>query len=496
MLDEMDNNNADVANTVEKNIALNVGNNNLGSNSKESLQPKRTAKNMMFLSFSLYCTFFCLGLVAGLPAPALLHLVELYETDVSRMSVMFTFASIGYLLGACLCSLLFDRTSHELQHFLLNLLMACFTVLIPLLPGLYFLFAVAFLQNVAAGYIDASGQSYIIRLWENHKLKEPLMIGMHAIWSVGAFTSPFVVLPFMVDLPQRAELSNPFNGTSVCNMSVLQNITVSEEDIPGLDRIKYPYIITGCVVVVSSFFCLTSYCLYTNHGLPRAEKIKEHQEPKSGEALSFKLPMLFMQFLFFFLYSWYELIPGALLSTFVIEGLKWTIHDGAILLSVYWGSHGIGRIVNIPISFFMKSFPMLSINAVICVVGHTIMLIAVFTNDKLLWVSTAMSGFSMGALFSVSILWVSQYMHITGAIGSFFLIAFSIGSMTGPALAGFLYEYYSHMWVVYLSFMASVTQGIVFLLMFVFVKIHRRRIKCNKTEALQGEREPMHTTDK
>ena len=489
----MDHTHSDMRNAIEMDNTSNDINSKLNSNNKESLQSKRTAKKMIFLSVCLYSTFFCLGMVASLTAPALLHLVELYRTDVSRMSVMFTFNSIGYLLGASACAFLFDKASHELQYFLLNLLEAGLTILIPLLPGLYFLFAVAFLQNVAMGYIDASGQSYVIRLWDNHKLKEPLMLGMHAIWSVGAFISPFVVSPFLADLTQSRDLYTELNHTTE---SIPENGTLSKgENIVGLDEIKYPYIITGCVVGISSLLSLVSYCLYKDHRLIRSKKINDHHEKKSGEVLSFKLPMLVMQFLFFFLYIWYELIPGTLLSTFVIEGLNWSIHDGPLLMSVYWGAHGAGRFVNIPISFFMKPLMMLSLNMGICVLAHAIMLIAVLSNDKLLWVSTAMSGFSMGTLFAVSILWVSQYMHISGAIGAFFLIAASIGGMTGPTLAGFLFEYHSHLWVVYLSLMASVAQGIVFLLMFVFVKIHIRRIKSNEPVELQTERENINSND-
>ena len=486
----MDKPKTDMANTTEMDIYLNAI-----STSKENIQCTRTARNMMFLSVSLYSAFFCLGLVSSLTAPAFLHLVELYNTDVSQMSVMFTFTSTGYLVGSSTCAFLFDRANHELQYFLLSVLEAGLTVLIPLLPGVYILYTVAFLQNIAMAYIDASGQSYIIRLWSNHKLKEPLLLGMHAVWSVGAFTGPFLVSPFLADLPKGLESSSQFNGTTEYNISTIENVTVFEdEDIFSFDEIKYPYIITGCVVTVSSLFFLVSYFFCKDQGrLTRSKTMNDYHGQKSGEVLSFKIPMLVMQFLFFFLYTWYVYIPGSLLSTFVIEGLNWSIYDGPLLMSVYWGSQGIGRIVNIPISFCMKPLMMLCINMIICVVAHIIMFTAVLTIDKLLWISTAMSGFSMGTLFSFGILWVSEYMHISGAMGAFFLIVISIGGMTGPPLAGYLFEYSSHMWIIYLSCIASVVQAIVFLLMLVFVRIHKKWTNNKKVIELEGEREPMHS---
>ena len=55
------------------------------------------------------------------------------------------------------------------------------------------------------GYIDTSGQGYIISLWKGHRLKEPMMQGMHAIWSVGATACPFIIMPFLVELPPTEE---------------------------------------------------------------------------------------------------------------------------------------------------------------------------------------------------------------------------------------------------------------------------------------------------
>ena len=483
-------------NTTEMDITLNSGSHYLNNVSKNRLQTTGTFKKMILLTVCLYIVFFCFGLVVGLTAPSFLNLVELYNTDVSGMSVIFTFMSAGYLLGSCTCAFLFDKASHELQYFLLSVLEAAFTILIPLLPRLYPLFAVAFLQNLTMAYIDASGHSYIIRLWENHKVKEPLLIGVHAIWSLGAFISPFIVSPFLVDLPQSGLSSNHFNNTTEYNVPITENVTVSENvDITSHHRIKYPYIITGSVVGISSVFCLVCYCLYGDYGLTRSKNTCYHKQ-KHFDSLSFKIPMLIMQFLFFFLYPWYQLVLGTLLPTFVIEGLNWSIHDGPLLMSVYWGFNGVGRIVHIPISFCMKPLAMLCINIGICVCGHFIMLIAVLTNDKLLWISTAMIGFSMGTLFSFALLWISQYMYISGAMAGFFLISISIGGMTGPALTGFLFEYSSHMWVVYLSLMASVTEGMVFLMMFVFVKIHKGRMKTNAGKTLQAESEAMHTSTK
>ena len=173
-----------------------------------------------------------------------------------------------------------------------------------MLPSLYIMFGVAFLQNVVMGYIDASGQSYVIRLWDNHRLKEPLMLGMHAIWSVGAFITPFIVSPFLCELPDRQNATESFNNTGPwLNFSETSNTSVSDEGNSGdIDDIKYPFIIVGCVAGIVAIFALISFFMYRTKSLTRSEKSKSDQTRKSGETLSFKIPMLVMQFVFFFLY--------------------------------------------------------------------------------------------------------------------------------------------------------------------------------------------------
>ena len=65
----------------------------------------------------------------------------------------------------------------------------------------------------------------------------------------------------------------------------------------------------------------------------------------SGETLGFKVPMLTLQFFFFFFYVWCESILGGYIAAFVIEGLHWPVYKGPLLTSVFWGALGIGRVL-------------------------------------------------------------------------------------------------------------------------------------------------------
>ena len=119
------------------------------------------------------------------------------------MSIHYTCTSLGYLAGSLLCALVFDHFNHELQLFLCTLALGVLMMVQPWLPHLYIFYAASFMKAMAEGFIASSGQSYIIKLWIGHRFKDPVMQGAHCIWSLGAFIGPFIVEPFLVDLPAK-----------------------------------------------------------------------------------------------------------------------------------------------------------------------------------------------------------------------------------------------------------------------------------------------------
>ena len=99
------------------------------------------------------------------------------------------------------------------------------------------------------------------------------------------------------------------------------------------------------------------------------------------------------------------------------------------------------------------------------------MLLATYTTDKLLWISSSMAGFSVGPLSCLPTLWMSDYIEVTGTITGCLVIACGVGTVAGPTLAGYLFDNMSHMWFVYLGLGASLLEGALCVVMIVFVAI-------------------------
>ena len=90
------------------------------------------------------------------------------------------------------------------------------------------------------------------------------------------------------------------------------------------------------------------------------------------------------------------------------------------------------------------------------------MLLFLNVHDVIVWASVALAGAASSGVFAATMLWNAEFMTLTGAVTGMFLAGGSFGGMSGSSLAGFAFEHFSYMWVVYLSFIAVLCHIIVF----------------------------------
>ena len=71
----------------------------------------------------------------------------------------------------------------------------------------------------------SGSNSYAMLLWDKHRLKEPLIQGLHATSSVSSIISPFIIQPFIVDLDVssriRFDITNGSSAFEATNTSWL-----------------------------------------------------------------------------------------------------------------------------------------------------------------------------------------------------------------------------------------------------------------------------------
>src|SRR6218665_1386862 len=334
----------------------------------------------------------------------------------------------------------------------------------------------------------SAGQSYCVNLWQNHRLKEPLLQAAHAVWSLAATIAPFVIRPFLIELSSSNSLpENSVNGSmadvnetrmddnvTASSGIIYTSSTVSEEQLSDVEMARFAYLAIGFMVLCTSIVFVVLYfyqCLPiivprrpkdTNNVRSTRTKSQEQQ----GKCLM--MLFLFLLFMFCFLYIYIEGLPMAYFTAFAIKHLGWSVHHATLLMALFYGSHCFGRVVGVPISIVLKPRTMVVMNLLITAVAY-ILLLFVNLYEGVMWISAILSGFGMSSTFATTILWVSETVPMTGRVASVLLVGCSVGSVTGPLYVGQLFDAVSPMWLVYVLVIASLLHITLFLILFFFV---------------------------
>ena len=337
-----------------------------------------------------------------------------------------------------------------------------------------------------------------------------MLQGLHFIWSVGATVGPLVVSHFLVDLSRsrtnfytscsHSDLSNgttdivvppslpgletnstgngidvpvdvPINVT--LNTSVVittdYNTTLGPDSPspPELDYIRWAYIIIGCVVLIPSVMFLIAFIINRPYiarlKVRRRSEVEDDTDTTTPVSSSKKYTFIMMvfMFVFYFAFSFVEVTPGNFLSAFVVKELCWENKQGARLISILWGSHGIGRICGVPLSIFLSPRTMLIGDLCMQLLAYILMLF-VRHHSLIMWVSTAFAGLGMATVMGTGFLWAADHVQITGRVSSVFFVASSLGSTLNPIIVGYLFDNHSPVWVIYVGLIAALVMAFDF----------------------------------
>ena len=374
---------------------------------------------------ALFLCFTALGIGSSIVGPTLVHMRHLLDVDIAIISLSFTCQRLGFLIGSLTCGLIYDRVNAELQMLLSTLLLGFTTMAMPFAPMVYMFFVMNVIQAFYRGYLDTAAHPYIITLWAGHKLKEPMMQALHAVWAVGSTISPLIASPFLVELP----LGDYENSTITPNETFKGNWTHDfDGNIADIERVRFGYICVGLLIALFSFSFVIPYLLLgpSCFSSKSSKKTSKH-EIKEILPKNYIRLIVFLQFFAFIAYVMYESIPAGFLTAFVIEGLHWEVRKGPWITGLYWGSNALGRMINTFLSYCLSPSTMLNIALMLTSIAFLLMFIATLYIETLLWVAVAMAGFAMSSTFASMFLWNSNIMEITGAVAGILLAGGSIG---------------------------------------------------------------------
>jgi FHS family Na+ dependent glucose MFS transporter 1 len=339
-----------------------------------------------------YLSFIILGLTTAANGPSLPKLAEHTSSGLERISLIFVFGSLGYLVGSFFGGRAYDRfSSHKLMSMTL-IFIGIASALIPIAQTMTVLLFAMFLSGLAAGILDVGCNTLL--LWTHGEKAGPFLNGLHFFFGVGSLGAPLL----------------------------LAQVLLKTNDIHWL---FWSFTIL-CLPIAVWFWFLAE----PKHAITREERSNS----------SFPVLSVILVLILFILYVGLELGFGNWIYTYALTLNLETEITAAYLTSAFWGSFTFGRLLGVWVSTRLRPVTILFIDIVGCAISTMIIMFWKDSNTAL-WIGTFGLGLSMASMFPTFILLAGERMQITGTITGWFLVGSGAGSMFLPWFIGQIFAF-------------------------------------------------------
>ena len=309
--------------------------------------------------------------------------------------------------------------------------------------------------------------------------------------STGGAVAAFMINPFLVDIPSHVSSNNHtelqqnssenVERKTVASSSSQQQSNASEfTALPQrseLEMVRYAYVLIGSLCclggVMFAILFLANGCTMSKiEKLPKEEGKEDGMKDKVTSAKRYFYPLfMFCLLVFFYLYVYIEGIPGSYISLFLVNGLDWTVQDGALASSVFWGSVTIGRILNIFLSLRLSPQIIVGSHLLDVLLAFVVLLLFIdFGGKTLIFVCIVVAGIGIGPVFAAQMLWASRIIPFSGTASGLVVASNSLGKVSALALTGYMMER-DYMWMLYIVVAGGVLILIMYLLMLILVRL-------------------------
>jgi MFS transporter, FHS family, Na+ dependent glucose transporter 1 len=338
-------------------------------------------------TIAYYLSFIILGASTAATGPSLPMLAEHTSSSLDRISLIFVFGSLGYLIGSYFGGRAYDRVpGHRLMAIAL-LAIGLASALIPIAPVLWMLLVAMFLSGLAGGIVDVGCNTLL--LWTHGKSAGPFMNGLHFFFGVGSFIAPLL----------------------------LARVLIQTGDIHWL----FWTVAITCLPLAIWYWFLSEPLTHT----------------QAQERNNVPLPMLpvLLMVILFVLYVGLELGFANWIYTYALTLDLGTAVTSAYLTSGFWGAFTFGRLLGVWVSTRARSQAILFADLIGCAIS-TIIIMLWKDSSLALWIGSIGLGLSMASIFPTFLMLAGERMEVTGAMTGWFLVGSGGGSMLLPWLIG------------------------------------------------------------
>lgn len=345
-------------------------------------------------TFVYYMSFVILGATTAASGPSLLKLAEHTSSGLERISLIFVFGSLGYLIGSYFGGRAFDRfAGHKIMAGTLVLIaVACISI--PISQTLSLLLFAMLLSGLASGILDVGCNTLL--LWTHGEKAGPFLNGLHFFFGVGSLLAPLL----------------------------LAQVLIRTDDIHWL------------------YWSFAIICVPIGIWLWLLPEPSVHAHVEEGKNIPIQAGPVGLVVLLFLLYVGLELGFGNWIYAYALTLNLETTITAAYLTSAFWGSFTFGRLLGIWVSTRLNSTTILFMDLIGCAVS-TIIIMLWKESNVALWIGTFGLGVSMASIFPTLMMLAGERMQITGTITGWFLVGSGGGSMLLPWLIGQIFAFTS-----------------------------------------------------
>ena len=314
----------------------------------------------------------------------------------------------------------------------------------------------------------------MIDLWG--KNSGPFLQALHFLVMVGATACPQLAKLFLASCSEFET-----NGRKFVNATELERTYVLKEDSlnsstgatikSGMEKdfylrfetkVHYVYLLISAFILFGGILHMVNLCcsgcnlqhIHINvkvgsHSVDSGKTTLRSSLDKGPKCYSFvSLALLCLIVVFC---AGLEELFGAFLITFSVGHLKWETGTSRDLVSVFWGSAAIARLISIFLSYCIKPKVLLGGCTFLATVFTIVMTFTESLTYASIWVGTALVGLSIGSLVATIISMGKSFLNFSGFLSSVVFVSIFVGKIATPPLIGYMLQEIRYMWFLYAS---------------------------------------------
>ncbi|XP_015789741.1 sodium-dependent glucose transporter 1-like [Tetranychus urticae] len=417
--------------------------------------------NKFKLCQSLLCfaSYAGLGAVITLLGTSLLDYQILTSSSFHTIVYLVQIRSVGYILGSISAHFL-EKVFHQtLILTFSNLVLGCTLIATPYFENVILLFIATLFIGITFGILEIYVHVYIGFLWKAESTN--YLQALHMFFDVGALVSPVITRPFL--LPIDPDEYNAQSNQTLTNLSSTTEVKIfTKNDL----LIQYPHAIMGLFLfLVGIAFTITSFKDHSEQ-----DSIEQETDQSSDQSLNWKqrVAIIVTALIVNFEFGANNLVSALGPAFAVKSNLKMTKQEAALLVTAYWSSCCIYRLIMIPAAIYFKESSLIIANSVIMICGAAVMGYTGDSNQTLIWISLILLSLGFSPCFAFAFGYIQKHFTVQSSMASAMFLCGTLGESIHPWIVSFYMESWSAFYSFYFAFIAILNALLcIFLVYFV-----------------------------